>query len=218
MPKSSRRKDSLMGKPKWTATDKKCEEYNGDMVKLKANVYVCTHCGLEQRHITKRRFFHKASWRTNQDQTNPKTIQSSQPSSTPYDQSKIVPFSYIHCPFCNRKFKTEISLQQHDRAKHHKPKVVDKGNIVFCEKCDNIMSVSAKRKGSDHEKKLLNLNIYEGLTKIYPARIQLNLFNTEKIKCLLLHLKFIDLNQLNGFFRNFDKNLLLKLKSNYNIR
>lgn len=86
MTRSSRRKDALMGKPKWTATDKKCEECNGDMVKLRGNVYVCTHCGLEQRHIAKRRFFHKASWRQKNELTNNKTLLQQKPTPTPYDQ------------------------------------------------------------------------------------------------------------------------------------
>ncbi len=48
MTKSSRRMDAIAGRSKWSTTDKKCEECNGKMVKLRANVYVCTKCGLEQ--------------------------------------------------------------------------------------------------------------------------------------------------------------------------
>jgi len=103
-----------MGKTKWTVTDKKCEECNGDMVKLQANVYVCTHCGLQQRRITKRRFFQK------KEQT-----QAKNPTTT-YDSSEFAQPPFVRCPLCNKRFKSEDILKQHDRAKHNKPNVKQK--------------------------------------------------------------------------------------------
>ena len=48
MTKSSRRMDSIAGRHKWTATDKKCEECTGKLIKLNANTFVCSTCGLQQ--------------------------------------------------------------------------------------------------------------------------------------------------------------------------
>ena len=49
MTRSSRRMDRIAGRPKWTNTDRTCQECGGKMVQLRANFYVCVSCGLEQQ-------------------------------------------------------------------------------------------------------------------------------------------------------------------------
>ncbi len=56
MTKSSRRMDAIAGRSKWSATDKKCKECNGNMVKVGVNTYACTKCGLKQRSGVKKKF------------------------------------------------------------------------------------------------------------------------------------------------------------------
>jgi len=41
MTKSSRRMDKIAGRPKWTSTNRKCEECGSNMVKIKRNFYIC---------------------------------------------------------------------------------------------------------------------------------------------------------------------------------
>ncbi len=48
--------DAIAEKPKWTATDKKYEECNGEMVQLNANNYICTKFGLTQVHALELRY------------------------------------------------------------------------------------------------------------------------------------------------------------------
>jgi len=53
--KSRRRKDKNMGRPEWVATDERCEECGGEMVKTSRYTYTCTVCGLMQvRHPMKK--------------------------------------------------------------------------------------------------------------------------------------------------------------------
>ena len=62
MTKSSRRMDAIAGRSKWSTTDKKCEECNGNTVKIGVNAYVCTKCGLKQRSKVKRKSFRKYTY------------------------------------------------------------------------------------------------------------------------------------------------------------
>ena len=55
---------------------------------------------------------------------------------------KLKPFK---CSKCNKRFKTQDSLTQHFKAQHYRPKRVDKENIVFCDKCNDLMSITDKK-------------------------------------------------------------------------
>jgi len=54
MTKSSRRKNKIEGHPLWTATEKRCEECNGEMVQTGRYSYSCTACGLIQERLPKK--------------------------------------------------------------------------------------------------------------------------------------------------------------------
>ncbi len=164
MTRSSRRMDTIAGRSKWSATNKKCEECNGNMVKVGINLYVCTKCGLKQRSEVKRKLYFRKY-------TTPKYLQKVEKqwegknalTPTVYDKAKINKTKHIEhnksknitpklakikpfkCSECNKICKTQQSLDQHYEAKHYKLKRVDKRNIVFCDKCNNLLSVSSKR-------------------------------------------------------------------------
>ena len=55
MTRSSRRKDKLLGRPKWIPSNEKCEECEGKMVQTGTYSYTCTVCGLMQ--VRKRKSF-----------------------------------------------------------------------------------------------------------------------------------------------------------------
>ncbi len=60
-------------------------------------------------------------------------------------KSNLVKIKPLKCSKCNRRFKKQQSLDQHFEAKHYNPKRIDKRNIVFCDKCSNIMWISSKK-------------------------------------------------------------------------
>ena len=41
--------DKIAGRPRWTSTNRRCEECGGNMIKIRANLYICKICGLEQQ-------------------------------------------------------------------------------------------------------------------------------------------------------------------------
>ena len=110
--------DAIAGKPKWSATDKKCEECNGEMVQLDANNYVCTKCGLTQVHAVKLRYIANPKDST-ADSSTSELPQQINERKTSYEE--LLPFSQIICSLCGKKFESEDALKQHDRMKHHEP-------------------------------------------------------------------------------------------------
>ncbi len=149
MTKSSRRMDAIAGRSKWSTTDKKCEECNGELVKLGANVYVCSKCGLKQRVDPIRKLYKRNSLPKYSEQMK-ESLNKSTLTPTIYDKAKFSKFNQttifpFKCSKCNRRFKTHYYLDQHFKKQHYKPKLVDKKNIIFCDKCNNLMSGSHKK-------------------------------------------------------------------------
>ncbi|NVM27617.1 MAG: hypothetical protein HWN65_02140 [Candidatus Helarchaeota archaeon] len=63
MTKSSRRKDKIAGRPLWEATDERCEECKGEMLKTGRFSYCCTACGLTQERYPTRIYRKRGSRR-----------------------------------------------------------------------------------------------------------------------------------------------------------
>jgi len=103
--------DRIAGRSKWSATDKKCEQCNGELVKLRANKYQCTKCGLEQYREVKRKSSRRYSHPKYSQQIEKQWEEKNALTPTIYDkskyikpnQAKIKPFK---CSKCNKRFKT----------------------------------------------------------------------------------------------------------------
>ncbi len=68
-----------------------------------------------------------------------------EPNKSNYIKPKLAKYKLYKCSKCNKKCKTQLSLDRYYKVKHYKPKRVDKRNLVFCDKCNNLMSITGKK-------------------------------------------------------------------------
>ena len=151
MTKSSRRMDAIAGRSKWSATDRKCEECNGSMVKVGINEYACTKCGLKQRSEVKKKFTIRkyASTYTNYSRQIEKQwegknaltptvydkVKNIKPNKSNYIKPKLTKNKLYKCSKCNKKCKTQLSLDQHYKANHYEPNLAE-NKPLKCSKCN----------------------------------------------------------------------------------
>ncbi len=143
--------DAIAGRSKWSVTDKKCEECNGNMVKVGVNTYVCSTCRINQRSEVKKKFtFRKyTSTSTKYSQQIEKQWEGKnaftptiydkseyiEPNKSNYIKPELTKNKLYKCSKCNKKCKTQLSLNQHYKAKHYEPNLA-KTKPFKCSKCN----------------------------------------------------------------------------------
>jgi len=117
MTKSARKRDKIDGRPKWVASDQRCEECGDILVQKGTLDYTCTACGLAQTGSKKPRRPPRA-WKGNVLANNV-VFKKSKPQDVEQLHMATGLRKKLYCSDCGKKFFTPQELTQHKEETNH---------------------------------------------------------------------------------------------------